>query len=249
MDIRISPLVLFTALVAAAAPAIAGAPPPSGLKPARAEVVDSDTLAQVRGKFYGADMLVGLRIELVSNWKTAGGTLGASGTLQIQRNGSGGYDVQIDSRSNAQATGAAGSLAPNASATGGDQVAVNGIGQVAQIAGDGNKFSNLTKISFTPASQAGGSFNGQSSSSASSGDMTARISFGESGIDLGLRSAIGQMSQAMNGGAMQISRIAGNDQIGSNMMQMQVLTERMSEQMQRMAGIEQALAGLQQIPR
>jgi hypothetical protein len=256
MNTRTLPLCLFGTLVGMAASAQAGAaqtPEAPSIKPVRVEVVDEQTLGRISGKFYGADMLVGLRIELLSNWHTAEGSLSAAGTLQVQRNDNGSFTVQVDTRSAAQAAGAAGSAAPNASATGGEQISVNGVGQVVQLAGDGNRFANLTAISFVPHASAGGNFNGQASSASSSGDMIARVSFEGGGARLGLSAPSGVLSQSVvsgaDGGIMQAARVAGQDQIGSNTLQLQLQTAAMPALQQQQMGVYQALAGLSQLPR
>lgn len=256
MNTRTLPLALFGTLVGMAASAYAEAAQPSQApqtKPVRVEVVDEDTLSRISGKFYGADMLVGLRIELLSNWRTAEGNMSAAGTLQIQRNSNGSFSVQVDTRSNAQAGGGSGSGLSNGSAVGGDQISVNGVGQVVQVAGDGNKFANLTAISFAPHSASGGNFNGQTSSSSSAGGMVASVSFEGGGARLGLAAPSGMLSQSVvsgaNGGIMQAARVAGQDQVGSNTMQLQMQTAAMPALQQQQMGVYQALAGLSQLPR
>lgn len=256
MNTRTLPLALFGTLVgmAASAHAEAAQPSPAKPEPVRVEVVDEDTLSRINGKFYGADMLVGLRIELLSNWRTAEGSLSAAGTLQIQRDGNGNFTVQVDTRSDAQGTGGAGNGLANASASGGDQISVNGIGQVVQIAGDGNKFGNLTAISFSPRdASGGGSFNGQTSSSTTNGNLVASVSFENGGARLGLSAPSGMLSQSVvsgaDGGVMQAARIAGQDQIGSNTMQLQLQTAAMPALQQQQLGIYEAMAGLRQLPR
>lgn len=258
MNTRTLPLALFGTLVGVAASAYAEAAqpsqPPAQIKPVQVEVVDEDTLGRISGKFYGADMLVGLRIELLSNWHTAEGSMSAVGTLQIQRDDNGNFTVQVDTHSNAQATGGSGAGLPNASATGGDQVSTNGVGQVVQIAGDGNRFANLTAISFSPRSAAGGgSFNGQASSTSTSGNMIASVSFEGDGAKLGLNAPSGVLSQSVisggNGGLMQVAQVAGRDQVGNNTMQLQMQTATMPALQQQQLGIQQALAGMRQLPR
>lgn len=256
MNTRTLPLALFGTLVGMAASAYAEAAQPSPapqIKPVRVEVVDEDTLSRISGKFYGADMLVGLKIELLSSWHTAEGTLTAAGTLQIDRNSNGGFTVQVDTHSDAQAAGASGTGLANASATGGDQVTVNGVGQVVQIAGNGNQFSNLTAISFAPHGSSGGNFNGQSASSSANGNMIASVSFENGGAKLGLTAPSGLLSQSVisgaDGGVMQAAKIAGQDQVGSNLMQLQLQTAAMPALQQSQQGIYEALAGLRQLPR
>src|SRR5689334_24943983 len=96
------PLVLFMALTAVAAFPASALPPSSAdalwLAPVNAEPVDDAVLAQAQGKYFGADMLVGVRIDLVTQVATAGGgNAAAIGALYIRRSGSG-FIVQVDSR-------------------------------------------------------------------------------------------------------------------------------------------------------
>lgn len=254
MNTRTLPLALFGTLVGMAASAHAeAAQPPQVRPPVRVEVVDEDTLSRISGKYLGADMLVGLRIELLSNWRTAEGSLSAAGTLQVQRNANGGFDVQVDTHSDAQAVGAAGNTLANASATGGDKVMVNGVGQVVQLAGDGNQFANLTAITFAPQGGSGGNFNGNSASSSSHGNMIASVSFEGGGAKLGLSAPGGMLSQSVisgaGGGVMQAARVAGQGQTGNNTLQLQMQTAAMPALQQQQMGVYQALAGLKQLPR
>src|SRR5690606_40358289 len=140
------PRALFWILVAGAGPALAG----PALPPLRARLVDDATLAEVSGKFYGANMLVGLRIDLVSTLHNAQrGTAHATGTLQVVPDGNGGYLVQVHSESG---SGAGSGLAPagGQQSGGGEHLQGQGIGQIAQLAGDGNRVGNSTSTSFTP---------------------------------------------------------------------------------------------------
>ena len=91
------PRALFSALVAGAA----AVQPAVALPPLKAELVDEATLATMSGKFYGANLLVGLRVDLVSSMSLPDHSrASASGSLSIRRVGSG-YDVRVDSRADA----------------------------------------------------------------------------------------------------------------------------------------------------
>lgn len=242
------PRALFMALVA-----VAVAPAAAALPPLRVEIVDDATLGTLSGKFFGANLLVGLRIDLVSSLSTPqNGSASATGSLYVTRAGNG-FDVQVDSRSSATA-GAAPALAnPLASATGAEGLQINGIGQVSQVAGDGNRMTNLTTISFVPASAVGAAaatqFNGQTHSSASAGAMTARVTFLAGGLQLALTGAGAALAQQLhttgaNGQVLQTGQIAGNGMVGSNQLQLQLMTSPMSAQEMHRLGVEQALSGL-----
>lgn len=243
------PRALFTALVAGAA----AAQPAVALPPLRAELVDELTLSQVSGKYFGANMLVGLRIDVTSTLHTAQqGGASASGTLSIRRVGSG-YEVRVDSRSAASAGGTGATVgASNGSATGADALQVNGIGQISQIAGDGNRMANVTTIRFLSDAAGGASpdtFNGQTSSSAVAGPMSAQVNFLDGGVDLRLSGPGTTLSQQFRSGGgsgqiLQMGQIAGDGVVGSNQLQLQVLTSAMTTRVQHQLGIQQALAGL-----
>ena len=133
----------------------------------------------------------------------------------------------------------------------GRDLQVDGIGQVAQIAGDNNLFSNLTSISFTTQLPGTDGFNGQMASESAAGDLTARITFLDHGVNLDLSSPganIGQyLSQSgtgSDGRIMQIGQIFGNDIAASNRLQLTLLSEQMSTQMINQQGVQQALAGI-----
>lgn len=241
------PRALFAVLVAG----VAAVQSAAALPPLRPEPVDELTLSQVSGKYYGVNMLVGLRLEVTSTVHSAHGSANASGSLSIQRVGNG-FAVQVDSRSGATAGAeAAGSGGGHASATGADGLQVNGIGQLSQIAGDDNRMANVTTIRFLPNAAAGPSgaadYNGQTSSSAGAGAMTARITFFDGGLQLGVSgpgATLAQQFRAGGGQVLQTGQIAGNGVSGSNQLQLTLLTSAMSTQMQHQLGIQQALAGL-----
>lgn len=252
------PRALFSALVAGAAAAQpAVALPPStpahaepGLPPVRVEVVDESVLAGISGKYFGANMLVGLRIDLISTLHTPqGGSAAATGSLVMSFDG-GDPQVWVDTQAQAASDGSPVPLPPGQSASGGDGLQVGGIGQVAQIAGDDNRFANLTSISFTRDVGGAGGFNGLGSQSAAAGPMTARVTFLDGGMQLALDGPAVHMGQRVgDGGIQQFGQIAGNGIIGSNRMQLQIMTGAAPEQWQRHLGIQQALAGLAALPR
>jgi hypothetical protein len=242
------PRALFAGLVAAAA-----AQPAAALPPLHADLVDDADLSAMRGKFFGADLLVGLRIDLVSTLGTQAGSATAAGSLVIRRVGNG-FEVFVDTRSAATDAGATTGIGGLDGATGGENLHVDGIGQVTQIAGDGNSMSNLTLIKFVPGSSFDVSgFNGQGSSSTAAGAMSAHISFVGGGVQLGLTGPGANLQQQFqrNGGGqlLQLGQLAGNGMSGSNQLQLQVLGTPMSAQMLNQLGVQQALAGLAGIGR
>lgn len=248
------PPTLFSALLAAAAALQpAAALPPLKAHAVTAHVVDDATLATISGKYFGAQMLVGLRVDLVSSLNTPQhGTAFASGSLLVERRG-GGYEVQVDARSGADAgnaTIAAGAAVANAS--GAESVQMRGIGQIAQIAGDGNRLGNLTSIGFVDRADASG-FNGQSHSQASAGAMSARVTFLDGGARIAVDGPGASLQQRLDpgasGGIAQLGRIAGNGVDASNRMQLQIVTSAITPELSRQLGLQQALDSLRAVPR
>lgn len=245
------PRALSTVVLVAGA---AAAQPAAALPPVRAEIVDDATLAGISGKYYGANMLVGLRIDVVSTLHTAQqGTAQASGTVVIRRTGSG-FDVSVGTRAE---TAAGGDAAPATGiATGGERLQVNGIGQITQIAGDGNRLANLTSIRFVSDLPGDGDLNGATSSASSAGPMTAQITFSDGGMRLDLTgpgSVLGQQFQpgtnGIDGRILQIGQLTGNGITGENQLHLQLMTQLMPALYQQQLGVQQALAGLRGLSR
>lgn len=243
------PLV-FMALVAAAAATPASALPPSTaaeLPPVRVELVDDATLASMTGKYYGADMLTGVRIDLVSTLSTGqGGSATATGSLWVRRTDSG-FEVHIDSHAAATEGGAPTAATQNV-ATGGENLGVQGIGQVTQIAGDGNRMGNLAVIRIGGDAGTPAGFNGQASAQAGAGDLVARVSFVGGGVQLGLGATGATIRQDVMPGeagrVMQLGQIAGNGFTASNSLQLQMMTAAMPTLSMQQLGIQQALAAI-----
>lgn len=143
---------------------------------------------------------------------------------------------------------------PNAIATGGQNVSVNGVSQITQIAGNGNAGSNQTVVDFDSAaasSLSSGSYNNSASASASNanGSVKAGITFGTNGVSVSLQTPAGVATQSVlpAGNAQQAStiaqllQIAGNNQQVVNQLQLHLLTQPMSANMVRQLGVLQAL--------
>jgi len=251
------PLVLFMGLTAVAAAPRAAALPPSSqplwIEPVRAEPVDDALLGQMTGKYYGADMLVGVRIDLVTQLATAGGgSASALGAIYVRRSGAG-FAVQIDSRTQATA-GSDAAGAGNATAIGGDGIAVQGIGQVTQIAGDGNRMGNVALIRVVGDLPAPVGFNGATQSQAQDGTMTATVHFDGTGMQLGVGTAGASIGQNVIAGApsagsiLQFGRIAGDGFAAGNSLPLQVVAPAMPTLSLQQAGIQQALLAITGLP-
>lgn len=243
------PCPLFTALVAVAAPAQAWAalPPSSPLPDDVAfEVVDDDILAGQTGKYFGANMLVGVRVDIVSALHAPQGTAAASGSLLVMRD-AGGITVQVDARSQASGDASVAAAPPPAGTISGGDLSVDGIAQVTQIAGDGNRMGNTTTIRFVD-SVSGSGFNGQTQASTGAGPMTAQVSFTDGGVrmDVGGPGAHLVQDVATDGASrvLQSGQVAGVGLTASNHLQLQMVTSAMPTQLVHQFGIQQALSGL-----
>lgn len=245
------PPVLLMALVAVAAAGPAAALPPFA-SDVRTGDVDDAELDGITGRYLGASMLVGVRIELVSSLATPQGSHAtAAGALYVRRT-SGGFEVLVDSRVDAYAPqadpAATGATAPGRLATGGDTLFVQGIGQVTQIAGDGNRMSNLALIRIGDMPGRPEGYNGTMGSQATAGDLVAQVSFVGGGVQLGLTApgvTIGQHALVDGaGGVMQVGRIAGDGMVASNTLNLQLMTTSMPTSSMHHLGIHQVLGAL-----
>ncbi|BAV95522.1 hypothetical protein [Lysobacter enzymogenes] len=241
---------LICVLLAATA---AAAQPAAALPPLRAQLVDDATLATLSGRYYDAQMLVGLRVDLISSVATPQqGAAAASGSLLVLREGNG-FSVRSDARSSASGGGDA---SASALASGAESVHMQGIGQIAQIAGDGNRLSNLAAIEFVDPARANrdaAGFNGQTRSDSAAGAMHAQVTFLDGGVQVGVQAPGVSLQQRVDagglGGIAQSGRIAGDGVVAGNRLQLQIVSAAMTPQMSRELGLQQALEGLRALPR
>jgi len=244
------PCALFSALAAAAA----AVQPAAALPPLRAQLVDDATLATLSGRYYDAQMLVGLRVDLISSVATPQqGAAAASGSLLVLRDGNG-FSVRSDARSSA--AGGEASMPASASASGAESIRMQGIGQIAQIAGDGNRLSNLAAIEFVDPARAdrdAAGFNGQTHSDSAAGAMRAQVTFLDGSAAVGVQAPGVSLQQRVDGGGLggiaQSGRIAGDGVVAGNRLQLQIVSAAMTPQMSRELGLQQALEGLRALPR
>lgn len=243
---------------------IAGSPPvpeflsthdlaPQTLK---VQPVGDDVLEQQTGKYAGGTMISGFVLNLLSQWQLPNGTTAlAQGTLTAAQNAAG----QIAATVNTLAQVTSGTLGnnggagagntganPNASVSGGQNVAVNGVSQVTQVAGNNNIGSNAAQIDFTntPIALAGGNGSPSAAASNSTGSIKAGITFGSNGVTVALQTPAGLATQTIapsNAQIAQLLQIAGNSQQVANQLHLQLQTQQMSAAMVRQLGVLQAL--------
>lgn len=217
--------------------------------------VDDAILANQTGKGIVGDIISGVVITLLSQWQLPNGaTAAASGSLAIGTNTPNQPSVQFNSAASVTGpnTGGGSGANRNASASGGQNVSVNGVSQIAQVAGNGNLGTNQALIDFdaSPGSLTGGSYNNATSASASNanGSVKASVSLANGGISISLQTPGGIATQTIApssaqqaGMIAQLLQIAGNNQQVANQLQLHLQTQQMSASMLRQIGVLQAL--------
>ncbi|ANB73504.1 peptidase C39 [Paraburkholderia phytofirmans OLGA172] len=217
--------------------------------------VDDAVLAKQTGKGIAGDIISGVVVTLLSQWQLPNGaTAVASGALAIGTNTPNQPSVQFNS--SASVTGPNGSWGSganrNASASGGQNVSVNGVSQIAQLAGNGNLGTNQALIDFdaSPGSLTGGSYNNATAAAASNanGSVKASVSLAHGGIAIALQTPAGIATQTIApastqqaGAIAQLLQIAGNNQQVANQLQLHLQMQPMSASMLRQIGVLQAL--------
>ncbi|TKC83929.1 peptidase C39 [Trinickia terrae] len=218
------------------------------------QAVDDDVLASQTGKYAGSSMISGFVLNLLSQWHLPdGATAVAQGSLAVTANADDQMSAQVRTsahvhdRTNAGSNGAN----PHAIATGGQNISVNGVSQVTQVAGNGNVGSNSTTIDFSNASIPsipGGANSPSANASNASGSIKASIAFDSGGVTVALKTPAGLAAQSVApnntqqaGAVAQLLQIAGNNQAVSNALQLHLQTQQMSGNLLRQLGVMQAL--------
>jgi hypothetical protein len=222
-----------------------------GAAPLRVQLVDDDVLANQTGKYAGATMISGFVLNVISQWQLPNGVGAlAQGTLAAVRNGNG--QLMSSVSTSASVTGGAHGYAgdsganPNARASGGQSIGVNGVSQVTQVAGDRNSGTNSALIDFNnnAVTLTGAATAPSASASNSTGSVKAGISFGSNGVSVALQTPAGLATQTIapsSGQIAQLLQIAGNNQQVANALQLHLQTQQMSASMLRQMGVLQAL--------
>ncbi|MFX1734528.1 peptidase C39 [Paraburkholderia sp. A1RI_3L] len=222
----------------------------------RLQAVDDNVLAAQTGKGLAGDIISGVVVELLSSWKMPNGaTAVAQGALSLVTGKLNQVAAQVSSQASVTepAHNASGGANPNAGAAGGENVSVNGVSQITQIAGNSNIGSNQAAIDFNAATNAHTSpaaWNNATSAAASSADgsVKAGITFGSGGIKVALQTPAGIATQTVaptnaQQASMigQLLQIAGNNQQVANQLQLHLQTQPMSADALRQLGVLQAL--------
>ncbi|CAM2158173.1 MULTISPECIES: peptidase C39 [Paraburkholderia] len=229
-------------------------------QPVRCEPVGDDVLAHQTGKYAGSNMISGFVLSVLSQWQLPNGaTAVAQGSLTVAQNAANQLSATVQSLAKVNdptgTTVGNSGASPNASATGGQNVTVNGVSQITQVAGNSNVGVNGATIDFGSAGSllAGTAGMNQSSASAqnANGTIRAGIAFGSNGINVTLQTPAGIATQnivpsgAQQAGAIaQLLQVAGNNQQVANQLQLNLQTQPMSAQMIRQTGVLQALRNI-----
>ncbi|HEY4295773.1 MAG TPA: peptidase C39 [Paraburkholderia sp.] len=218
----------------------------------KVQMVGDDILANQTGKYAGATMISGFVLNVISQWQLPNGVAAlAQGTLTTARNAAGQLTSTVSTLASVNGGGPGSNAAnsganPNAQVNGGQSIAVNGVSQVTQVAGDRNSGANSALIDFNnnAAMMASAANAPSAAASNSTGSVKAGISFGSNGVRVALQTPAGLATQTItpgNGQIAQLLQIAGNNQQVANALQLHLQTQQMSAAMLRQLGALQAL--------
>jgi len=221
--------------------------------------VDDDVLSHQTGKYAGSNMISGFVLSLLSEWQLPNGaTAVAQGALTVAQNAASQLSAQIRTAAsvidgnNPHNSGAN----PNAVATGGQNVAVNGISQLTQVAGNGNIGTNGATIDYSNNVPQPGNVPGMTNqpgafATNATGSITAGISFANNSINVSVQTPAGIATQSIvpsntqqAGAIAQLLQIAGNNQQVANRLALSLQTQQMSAGLIRQTGVLQALRNI-----
>nr|WP_175113087.1 peptidase C39 [Paraburkholderia solisilvae] len=215
------------------------------------QAVGDDVLAGQTGKFANGQMISGFVLNVLSQWSLPNGASAiAQGSLAVAQNAANQMSAAVNSNARVIDGNGRGSGAdPSASVNGAQQISVNGVSQVTQVAGNSNVGMNSAQIDFSSNALPSVTSNGATSANASNanGTIKAGITFGNGGVTVALQTPAGLATQtiapnsAQAGSIAQMLQIAGNNQQVANQLQLQLQTAQMSSSMLRQAGVLQAL--------
>jgi hypothetical protein len=222
--------------------------------------VDDDVLSHQTGKFADNNMISGFVLSLLSQWQLPNGaTAIAQGALSVAENAANKLTAQIETSANViegnnpHHTGAN----PGAIATGGQNVSVNGVSQITQVAGNSNIGSNGATVDYnnngTPQLPNIPGATNQPSALATNanGSIQAGITFANNSINVSVQTPAGIATQsivpsgAQQAGAIaQLLQIAGNNQQVANRLALTLQTQQMNAALVRQTGVLQALRNI-----
>src|SRR6202012_858481 len=109
-----------------------------------------DVPAHQTGKGVGGDIISGFVLNLLSQWQLPNGaTAIAQGTLAVAQNAVNQLGATVNTLAKVVDGNGNSGANPNAVATGGQGISVNGVSQVTQVAGNSNTGFNAAQIDFS----------------------------------------------------------------------------------------------------
>lgn len=244
---------------AQALPTFLSASPAAPQQSIQCQPVDDDVLSHQTGRYAGSDMISGFVLNLISQWQLPNGASAvAQGSLTVTQNAVNQLSAQVQTYTKVNDPGHGtnthnSGANPGAVVTGGQNVTVNGVSQVTQVAGNGNIGTNGTTIDFNNAAPQTANIpnpTSQPSSFASNGNgnIQAGIAFANNSINVSVRTPAGIATQsivpgnAQQAGAIaQLLQVAGNNQQVANQLALSLQTQQMNAAMVRQTGVLQAL--------
>ncbi|WP_454727541.1 MULTISPECIES: hypothetical protein [Cupriavidus] len=216
--------------------------------PALAELVPDDELAGVRGKYLGASLVSGFMVEMVSRWQNDSAVATATARVAAANLAAGAAAAQASASLSARVQSLGGGTVQGNGGVASSAVQAAGVGQVTQIAGDGNSVRNVSTIATQTApitAQAAGG-NGTAPQVAQANGMTATATAGPGGgISVAIQSAAGSAIQnAQGGGLMQTARVTGDAQQVLNLTRITLQVQQLTNRQLTQTSMRDALAAI-----
>ncbi|HVL09632.1 MAG TPA: hypothetical protein VM512_10815 [Burkholderiaceae bacterium] len=226
----------------------------ASIQPVMVELVDDGELAAARGKYLGQFVVTGFMVEMATQWLNHEALATASARLTAAGLDRGGHpEVSVNTAAHVNASAQASSAPAPA---GVPNLQISGLGQVSQIAGDGNSMANVTTIAFQREPLPAGGPAGATMSDASSAGYRAHAAIAGNTLLIGISTPSGVATQAIQsrtaGGAgnlMQTAQIVGHQQQVVNQMSVQLQIRAMSASQLSQIGIGQALEAVSMMRR
>lgn len=213
-----------------------------------AELVADDELAGVRGKYLGASLVSGFMVEMVSRWQNDSAVATATARVAAANLAAGAAVAQASASLSARVQSLGGGTVQGNGGVASSAVQAAGVGQVTQIAGDGNSVSNVSAITTQTAPIAvpavGG--NGTAPQYAQANGMTATAAVTPGGgVSVAIQSAAGSALQnAQGGGLMQTARITGDAQQVLNLTNITLQVQQPTSRQLTQTSMRDALAAI-----
>ncbi|WP_020204776.1 hypothetical protein, partial [Cupriavidus sp. WS] len=215
---------------------------------ARVEPVADDELAGARGKYLGASLVSGFMVEMVSRWQNDSAVATATARVAAANLAAGAAAAQASASLSARVQSLGGGAVQGNGGVASAAVQAAGVGQVTQIAGDGNSVRNVSTITTQTAPlaapAAGG--NGTAPQVAQANGMTASAAVSPGGgVSVAILSAAGSATQnAQGGGLMQAARVTGDAQQVLNLTNITLQVQQLTNRQLTQTSMRDALAAI-----